>query len=337
MEGSVKASAPSNIAFVKYWGKFGRQYPLNPSISMTLSHCKTITKVHYRIEKGRGRVEAFLFEGSENEAFLNRIEKFLKSIADCYPLAHDLVLNIESENTFPHSAGIASSASAMAALCSCLVLIEKELGLPTDNFNQRISFLSRLASGSACRSVYSGFAFWGESHLGIGSNQFACKLNDVDEQFNELFDCILIVSGKEKEVSSSAGHNLMNGHIYKEARIEQANENFRNILSSMKYGDFKSFGNIIENEALSLHAMMMTSDPSFILLHPNSISIINKIKKFRKESGVECYFTIDAGPNIHLIGKNKDKDKIENFLNEECKSLMTECIWDEIGEGIEIG
>ncbi len=328
MSKSIVCEAPSNIAFVKYWGKYGRQYPLNPSLSMTLSHCKTKCKIDYRLDKGKGKIESFLFEGKENEKFKTRIENYLYSIKDVYKLADDLVLNIETENTFPHSAGIASSASAMAALCLCLASIENP-----DNYQQRASYLSRLASGSACRSIYSNYAIWGKNDFLDSSDEYATAFSQVHENFNSLCDSILIVSSSEKEVSSSQGHALMNTHFYREGRLAQANENFRVLVNAMKIGDFDSFGVVLENEALSLHALMMSSYPSFCLLKPASLEIIQKIRHFRQETNIPCYFTIDAGPNIHLIYPSLHNTQVKDFISHECSEHLENVIHDKIGLG----
>ena len=334
---SVSFSSPSNIAFVKYWGKFGRQYPMNPSISMTLSNCNTECTVNYEYsENGKG-IESFLFEGNENNSFRQRLQKFLDSITDVYPIAKNLTLQIESKNTFPHSAGIASSASAMSAFCCCLVQIEKELDLLKEDFYQRVSLLSRLASGSACRSIYPNYAYWGESKISSfeSTNEYALKLEKVHESFKNVCDSVLIISGEEKSVSSSQGHQLMNGHPFKESRIEQANENFRTIVSAMETGDWESFGEILELEALTLHALMMSSTPSFVLLAPNSLAVIEKIRSFREKTGHQVYFTIDAGPNIHLIYPQSIEEEVKNFIDlkllEYCEN--SNVIHDHIGQG----
>ena len=331
-------SAPSNIAFVKYWGKHGRQLPMNPSISMTLSACKTLCSVEYRIDEENPGISEFLFEGQENEKFKNRLQHFLDSVEDVYPFARKLNLKVSTENTFPHSAGIASSASAMAAFSACLAAIEFEIKNKESHgpiFLKRVSFLARLASGSACRSVYPRFATWGEIETGEGTNEFALPLESVHENFKEMGDAIVIVSGKEKEVSSSAGHELMNTHFYKDVRKGQAQENMRQILNALKIGDYDSFGEILENEALTLHALMMTSYPSYILLEPNSLEVIKQVKSFRQKTGLPLYFTIDAGPNIHLIYPLTIEADVKSFLEGMNDDIYESVLYDKIGNGLE--
>lgn len=334
----VSYSAPSNIAFVKYWGKHGRQLPMNPSISMTLSNCKSLFKVEYMLSESDSGIKSFLFEGSENPAFKQRLQKFLNSIEDVYPLGKTLSLKIETENTFPHSAGIASSASAMAAFAACLTKIEAQINnlkQDTNAFNLRASYLARLASGSACRSIFPGFATWGETKVGEGSNEFASPLVEVHKDFEALGDAIIIVSGKEKEVSSSAGHALMHSHVYREVRVDHAHENMRQISNAIKLGDFEAFGEVLENEALTLHALMMTSYPSFILLEPNSLEVIKRVKEFRQTTKLSLYFTIDAGPNIHLIYPMSIHGEVQKFIQSFPSDIFESVLYDEVGHGLE--
>lgn len=333
----VSSEAFSNIAFVKYWGKYGRQYPCNPSISMPIPQCKSFCSMEFELDDSNHGIESFEFEGSENTEFKNRINNYLESISDVYPLSNKLRLKIKTSNNFPHSAGIASSASAFAAIAKCLVQIEEIVVGKIENLNDRASMLARLASGSACRSISeSEFTIWGKTKFDIGSNEFTQDVQLSDQTKDKLgwplLDTILVVSSETKKVSSSQGHALMNTHLYKDARIEQAHENMRVIYSAIQNADLKTFGEIIENEALSLHALMMTSYPSFCLLHPNSLKIIELVKEFREQTGTNLYFTIDAGPNIHLIYPNIEKKIINEFITTNLLSLSESIIWGEPSE-----
>lgn len=336
--GVVSWKSPSNIAFVKYWGKTGRQLPMNPSISMTLCESFTHMTVDFKVTENKNEtiIDKFELQGNENESFKLRLEKFLNSIEDQCSFIKHLKLEIKSENSFPHSAGIASSASALSALSLCLVTIESMLnGIDEINF-EKASVLSRLGSGSACRSIYSEFAMWGFDEV-IGSrNEYATKFQVADE-FKNLKDAILIVDSKPKKVSSSLGHDKMNNHPYAQARFLQAKNNFRSILKSMEEGDWKTFGEILEDEALTLHALMMTSSPSFILLKPQSLEIIDKVRDFRNKTGLNLYFTIDAGPNIHLIYPQNQENEILPFLDIiKCHCENSKIIFDKIGHGPEL-
>jgi len=173
--GRIAWRSPSNLALVKYWGKYGRQLPRNPSISFTLNNAFTETILEYRPkESDNENIELdFFFEKKENDAFRDKLLKFLESIVDVFPFLTQLHLTVHSYNSFPHSTGIASSASAMSALATCLCSLEKELfGTLQDSkdFLQKSSFLARLGSGSASRSVYPHLAIWGESAAAEGSS-----------------------------------------------------------------------------------------------------------------------------------------------------------------------
>ncbi|MBT8233112.1 MAG: diphosphomevalonate decarboxylase [Saprospiraceae bacterium] len=335
--GTVSWKCPSNIALVKYWGKFGRQYPKNPSISFTLNASHTITEVQYNYDENRSTPAlSFLFEGFSNQKFAKKIEQFLNGIVDIFPLVKNLELNINSRNSFPHSSGIASSASSMAALAMCLVSIEKEIkGLESIDLN-KASLIARLGSGSACRSVFPKIAVWGENKIIKGSsNDYAIPYyKDIHPIFLSFRDDILIVSHKEKSVSSRAGHALMNDNPYANTRFLQANNHLDVLVNAMKDGDLDTFGMIVEKEALTLHALMMASEPPYILLEPNTINIIRQVQKFRKNTMVPVYFTLDAGPNIHLLYP-EEFSPIVNELKADLKKYCADgkIIDDGVGEG----
>lgn len=328
---------PSNIALVKYWGKKPGQLPMNPSLSFSLKKAQTKTSV--RIEPASRRKVEFLFEG-KTSFFTERVEKYLAAMS----LEHDWLNNyafyIESENTFPHSTGIASSASAYGALALCLVDLKQQVTekkFTSQQFFQKASRWARLGSGSACRSVFSSFSLWGR--LEGFPNSTDCNAIPVTEKFHPAYqslrDAVLLVDSSKKQVSSSAGHEMMNEHDFKDVRIAQANSHLRQLLEVMKTGDHQRFFQLIEKEALSLHALMMTSDPSFILLQPNSLAVIAKIRAFRQQTGLAVGFTIDAGPNIHLIYFEQDKQMVHQFIEGELLSLTENGDWldDCIGNG----
>lgn len=317
-------SSPSNIAIIKYWGKHGDQFPDNPSLSITLTEARTHTKVVARkIEKGQEPALQFLFEGKDNPAFDQRIQSFLKRITEFLPFLREYDLLVESKNTFPHSAGIASSASAMSALSLCLQDVQSKLNSEELDM-QRVSLLSRLGSGSACRSVYGPVALWGKSDLVPGSaDEYAIPLAHVHQVFKTLYDTILIVDDEKKPVSSSEGHALMKQHPFGIARIQQANSNLNALLPAMMNGDIVTFGEIAETEALALHALMMTSSPSYLLMKPATFSIIEHIRAFRAETKTPVYFTLDAGPNVHLLYPEEAKLKVKEFIN---NTLIAYCV-----------
>lgn len=341
IQGETAWRAPSNIALIKYWGKYGNQLPRNASISFTLRNAFTETSVKYTAKEHPDKNIAlkFYFEGNERPAFAGKIQVFMESLVSHFPYLPYFSFEIHSHNSFPHSTGIASSASSMAALALCLTEIENTLdgGLRPNEFYEKASMIARLGSGSACRSVYPYMAAWGK-HPGVpfSSNEYAVPCHEkIHPVFKTFKDAILIVSSDEKSVSSRAGHALMEGNPFAESRYQQAADNQGRLLVALRDGNLEQFGEIIENEALTLHALMMCSSPSYMLILPNTLKIIDLIKSYRKEKDVPLYFTLDAGPNVHLLYPEENSDEVKTFIQE---SLLAYCengkvIEDEVGKG----
>ncbi len=330
----ISWESPSNIALVKYWGKKENQIPCNASISFTLSNCKTTTEVHFIPKEEKGVSFNIYFEGKENEAFRPKIESFLNKIVNELPYLNTTHLDIHSSNSFPHSSGIASSASSMGALALCLLSYENNSH--DESFYQNASILSRLGSGSACRSVYGGLVSWGKHHdLSNSSDEFGTPFMEANKVFSDFNDIILIVESGKKSVSSTQGHQLMHQHPFAAQRFIQANENISRIKDILKNGDLTKFCELVELEALSLHAMMMTSSPSFILMKPNTLQIIEKIRAFREQKDIPICFTLDAGANVHLLFPNTYQQEVEEFVKEElvayCEKQQYIC--DKVGQG----
>ena len=341
VSGKVKWKNPSNIAIVKYWGKHGVQLPRNPSLSLTLSTAHTKTELNYRSKKTEGISLSFLFEGEENKMFADKIIKFLGSLTGELPFLEQLHFDIESSNSFPHSSGIASSASAMGALALCLCSVEHQLfgSLPdVDSYVQKASHLARLGSGSASRSVIPQIGVWGKTNAVHGSNdKYAVGVDDIHDVFKTYHDDILIINAGEKAVSSRAGHALMEGNPYATARYEQANNRLEQLVEIMKKGDVHAFGKLAEDEAMTLHALMMCSDPSYVLMKPHTLSAIEDIRAYRKETGHPVYFTLDAGPNIHLLYPDNVKIEVSSFIKDKLKAYCQDgvIIRDTVGMGPE--
>ena len=336
VHGCVKWQSPSNIAIVKYWGKSpnGVQIPQNPSISFTLSKCRTETSIAYEASDRFGL--HFRFDGKENPEFQTKIAEFLKSQMSAFPFLNGMELHIDSHNTFPHSSGIASSASSMSALVMCLLDIGRELNGGAVDM-KKASRLSRLASGSACRSVLPKMALWGATEAFQGSSDdYAVSLkNVIHPVFSTYRDSILIVSDAKKAVSSRVGHALMDTNPYANMRYAQARHHTEMLLEVLKNGDLKEFCRITESEAMQLHALMMCSQPSFILMKPNTLRIINTLYEFRKETDIPVCFTLDAGPNVHILYPDRDAELVERFIMDELEPYCVNGTWiaDRVGDG----
>lgn len=320
-----EVSAPPNIAFVKYWGKFGEQKPINPSLSMTLTYAKTQTLM--KVSKSDVFGVDVLFEGERHLGFKKRIESYFQTLIRYYPELSEYHYHIETSNNFAHSTGIASSASGFAALGSCLGYFLESLG--RENISK--SELARLGSGSASRSIMGPFMIWGTTTLkGESSDLEAIPMNPG--AMEELGDIIVIINEEPKEISSSMGHSLMESHPYKNARIQNAHRNILKVYKAFRDNDFELLGNVIESEALELHALMMTSATPFWLILPETLSVMNWVKEMRAK-GEAVYFTLDAGANIHLITKLKDQRVIAEKFKERFSELKI--LLDRQGLGIE--
>ncbi|MGB5555394.1 MAG: diphosphomevalonate decarboxylase [Flavobacteriaceae bacterium] len=339
--GEVLWKAPSNIALVKYWGKRKDQIPANPSISFTLDACATNTKLGFTKKENPSNEYSidFWFEGKPKEAFKPKIITFFERVEKYLPFLGQYHFKIETTNSFPHSSGIASSASGMAALALCLMDLERLLDpkMTQDYFNKKASFLARLGSGSAARSIEGDLIQWGLHKGTEGSNDLhAIKYPyEVHDNFKNFHDTILLVDKGQKQVSSTVGHNLMHDHPFARPRFDQAHENLTKLKPVFAKGDLDGFIKIVESEALTLHAMMMTSQPYFVLMKPNTLSIINKIWTFREKTNAHVCFTLDAGANVHVLYPESEKEQVYQFIQNE---LVAYCqdgqyICDRIGFG----
>lgn len=316
--GNVAWSCPSNIALIKYWGKRAVQIPMNPSLSMTIEEARTSTRIRFRYDPAmQGGNLVFRFESRQAPAFEKRIGETLARLRPYLPWLDQVALEIDSGNSFPHSSGIASSASAMGALALCLTGMERVIGENQAGTTdlQKASFLARLGSGSACRSLFPAFALWGAAEGWEGScDEFAIPVSSFHESFRQLRDTILIVESGQKKVSSSAGHALMEGNPFSDARFRQARKNLDVLGRILQEGDWASFPGLVEEEALTLHAMMLTGKPGYLLMQPGTLSIIREVRDFRAETHARIAFTLDAGANVHLLYDGAEAEQIEPFI-----------------------
>jgi diphosphomevalonate decarboxylase len=298
------AKAPANIAFIKYWGKTNEKLrlPANSSISMNLSDAYTETSVEFDNSISKDALFLNGVESSEEETL--RVSKHLDLIRNIAKIK--TFARVESKNNFPKGAGIASSASGFAGLtlaassAAGLTLSEKEL-----------SILARLGSGSACRSIPGGFVEWkkGDSN----TNSYAHTLFPASHW--DIYDLIAVVGEKSKKVSSTEGHGIAESSPFYKTRILGMEKKVREIKSALKKKDFTKFGEIIEAEAINMHTVMMTSVPPLYYWLPETLVVMAKVIELR-EKGIECYFTIDAGPNVHVICEAKNVLRLKRKLLE---------------------
>jgi diphosphomevalonate decarboxylase len=331
---------PSNIALVKYWGKSNPQIPKNASISFTLNNCHTNTTIEFSKQETSSEAKFDLFfEGKQKDDFKPKIAEFFKRVQEYCPYIFEYKMTIHSENSFPHSSGIASSASGLSAIAMCLMSLEKEINsdLSEELINKKASFLARLGSGSASRSIEGPLVVWGNHPEIEGSSdlygvQFPNKVHAIFENYQ---DVILLVDKGEKQVSSTVGHKLMHNHPFAANRFSQANENLSKISTILQDGNIKDFINLVESEALTLHAMMLTSNPYFILMKPNTLEIINRIWEYRQEQNSNICFTLDAGANVHVLFPENEKEAVHTFIKNELAVYCdnNQYISDSVGLG----
>jgi diphosphomevalonate decarboxylase len=279
-------------------------------------------------------------EGDEEPSFVPKIEQFLKRITSIFPFVSTGKYFIETSNSFPHSSGIASSASGMSALSLCICDIAVQKGLLTqEKYMETASELSRLGSGSASRSLFGPMGVWGEHPNFTGSSDnFAIPYDGVAPVFADFCDTILLVHKGQKTVSSTVGHNLIDDHPFASARFAQAQDNMTALQAILLSGDLDEFIALVESEALTLHSLMMSSHPYFILMKPNTLRIIEAIWEKREKDGVKWCFTLDAGANVHFLYPQTDKKDAIDFIESELKQYCENGAYinDEVGMGAEM-
>ncbi|MCY3780951.1 MAG: diphosphomevalonate decarboxylase [Chloroflexi bacterium] len=286
----ASARAHSNIAFIKYWGNRDHRLrlPTNSSLSMNLGDLHTTTMVEWSRTRA---ADSLTINGSPgNEAALARVRKHLDMLRR--RLDFDWRARVDSWNNFPMGAGIASSASAFAALTVAAVAAQ---GMKMDE--RELSTLARLGSGSAARSIPPGFVEWraGDRHDLSYAETFA----DYDHW--DLVDVIAIVSRRHKRVGSSAGHQTADSSVLQAARVESVTSRLRSLKEAIIERDFAQFAEFVEQDSNLMHAVMMTSKPPLFYWQPLSLKVMEAVRHWRETDALQVCYTLDAGPNVHCI------------------------------------
>ena len=289
-ENIASARAHSNIAFIKYWGNRDHKLrlPANSSLSMNLADLHTTTTVEWSRALS---ADSLTINGAPaGDIPLARVRAHLDTLR-CR-LNTDWHARIESRNNFPIGTGIASSASAFAALTVAAVA-----AYGAELEERELSTLARLGSGSAARSIPAGFVEWraGDSHEASYADTFA-HINHWD-----LVDVIAIVSRRHKRVGSSAGHQTADTSVLQSARVEKAPERLRDVKAAIEARDFERFAPIVEEDSNLMHAVMMTSKAPLFYWKPLSLAIMNSVRRMREQDALQVCYTLDAGPNVHCI------------------------------------
>ena len=297
----VTAIAPANIAFIKYWGRKDEELrlPTNGSISMNLSNLLTTTTVEF---SSRYKKDEILINNEINKKENEKIERFLDKVRQIAKT--NSRAKVVTKNNFLKSGGLASSASGFAALAMAATV---SIGL---NLSEKeLSILARIGSGSACRSIPDGFVKWVEGR----DNQSSFAQSIFAPDYWNILDIVVVTQTENKKVTSTDGHKLVKTSPFFQKRLRNIKNKIKKIKGYIKQKDFIKFGELVEREALELHAIMLTSNPPILYLQPKSIEIIRAVWQWRSE-GLSVYFTIDAGPNIHLICQEKDQKRLIDKL-----------------------
>lgn len=299
------AQAPANIAFIKYWGKADEELrlPLNSSISMNLSEAYTVTTVEFTPDLARDEIKLLGGEFSEQE--IERIVKALNFIRNRAKITY--FAHVATKNTFPKGTGAAASASGFAALS---VAAFAALGIEPSE--KELSIFARLGSGSACRSIPDGFVEWEKGKNSDTSYAYSLYPHD----YWDLRDILIIVNYHMKKVSTTEGQKGVKTSPLWQDRIRGVREKIEKMEASLKEKNFRMLGELIEEDCLDMHHVMQTQNPPLVYWNNETRAIMDAVVDWRKK-GLPVYFTIDAGPNVHLICEAKD----EKIVMERVKSV----------------
>jgi len=311
----VTATAHSNLAFVKYWGKvdFKQNLPVNGSVSMNLSAAQTTTSVWF---DGRLSSDTILVEGEEldpEDKFAQKVSAHLdriRALAD-----DDTRAKVETSNNFPQGAGFASSASGFAALTLAAVR-SAEL---EDVDEKALSRLARAGSGSACRSIPGGFVEW----LAGMNDKTSYAVQVAPPDHWDIRDVAVVVSNTEKKVPSTEGHKLVTGSPYWQARKAHVMNRVNRVTHAIREREFERFGRELEAEAMEMHAVALTSahqngsawTSGIYYLEPDTLALMRAVQEWRAD-GVPVYFTLDAGPTVHLICQGEHAEQVQSAVRD---------------------
>lgn len=295
------AIAPSNIAFIKYWGKKDEKLrlPANGSISVNLSNLKTTTTVEFMKELKK---DAVIINDKKDRKQEERVIKHLDRIRKISNLKYKA--KVVSKNSFPTGAGLASSASAFAALT---LAASKSAGLKLSE--KELSIIARQGSGSACRSIPDGFVEWLDGS--INENSYAVSLYPPD--YWKIVMVVVITDYEEKEIGSTEGQIRALSNPFLKVRLAKIKNKMHELKKILKEKDFQKFGELTEKEALELHAIALTSNPPIIYWKPKTIKVMKLVQELRRKY-FPVYFTIDSGPHVCILCEQINLRKLIEYL-----------------------
>ena len=299
---TATAVACANIALIKYWGNRDHdlRIPVNGSFSMNLEGLSAKTKVLF--SETLSEDSLILNEEEISGAGLVRVSQILDEVRKSAGIL--LYAEVVSENNFPTGAGIASSAAAFSALA---LAASKAAGLELEE--PSLSILARHGSGSACRSIPSGFVEWTNGKTDQDSYAFSI----APPEHWDLADCVAVTSSGHKHIGSTQGHRLAETSPLQKARVEDAPRRIDICRKAILDRDFETFAFIVEKDSDLMHAVMMTSNPALFYWNPATLHVMQSVRDWRAE-GLPVFYTIDAGPNVHVITLKEKMDEVQAKL-----------------------
>lgn len=304
-ENNTLAYAPANIALCKYWGKRNEQLnlPYTSSLSISLGNKGTTTSIKI-LSSSDSDIIFLNDQQKENDSvFATRLISFL----NLFRPSTTTFFEIKTYSTIPIAAGLASSASGYAALVLALnKLFKWELSF------KELSILARLGSGSACRSLWHGFVKWHAGYSDDGMDSYAEPLKMT---WPDLCIGLLILSTSEKNPGSTIAMKKSLASDFFSSWLEKSKKDLSELPLSIEQHDFSNFGRIVESNALAMHSVTHTTWPPIYYSLPETIANMHLIWAMRK-SGIELYFTQDAGPNLKLMFLKKDVETIKKYFKD---------------------
>ncbi len=317
--------APANIAFIKYWGArdLDAAVPLNASVSMTLDRCRARTTVEHLPDGAEDRVELATAAGELAAAppgFAEPVRRHLERLRRWAGVGG--AFRVATRNNFPTGAGIASSAAGFAALAAAVAACLERRPEAAE-----LSRLARLGgSGSAARSVLGGFVRWPRDD--DDADGPAVQLAPAEHW--PLCDLIAVVESGAKEVSSREGHRLAPTSPYFAARLAALPERRRGVEEAIRERDLERLGPLVEEEAIDLHLIAMSSRPPIFYWQPGTLEVLAAVRELRA-SATPAWVTMDAGANVHVVCEPADEQTVAAAL--AALPAVASVLRDRVGAG----
>ncbi|WP_287117098.1 diphosphomevalonate decarboxylase [Enterococcus faecium] len=296
-----KARAYTNIALIKYWGKKNEELilPMNNSLSLTLDAFYTETDV---IFSDSYMVDEFYLDGTlQDEKATKKVSQFLDLFRKEAGLS--LKASVISQNFVPTAAGLASSASGLAALAGAC---NTALKLGLDDLS--LSRFARRGSGSACRSIFGGFVEWEKGHDDLSSYAKPVPSDSFEDDLAMVF---VLINDQKKEVSSRNGmRRTVETSSFYQGWLDSVEGDLYQLKQAIKTKDFQLLGETMERNGLKMHGTTLAAQPPFTYWSPDSLKAMDAVRQLRKQ-GIPCYFTMDAGPNVKVLVENSHLSEVQ--------------------------